>query len=219
LATNNAVPHPVLTDRFAQAFAFASVVHASQTPKGTATPYLSHLMGVASLALEHGADEDAAIAALLHDAPEDQGGYAMLAQIKAPFGDNVAHIVEGCTDTFERKKPEWRKRKKDYIENLDKADLKICLVSVADKLHNARSILHDLRQVGVEVFDRFSATQEQTGWYYGGLARVFHHRLAGEEAEALANALRYATEELGNHKGCEAFRGGAECGFRNDPCP
>jgi len=215
----NDVPHPVLTDRFAQAFAFASVVHASQTRKGTATPYLSHLMGVSSLVLEHGADEDTAIAALLHDAPEDQGGYAMLAQIKARFGDRVAHIVQGCTDTFEKKKPAWRKRKEDYIAHLDQADGATCLVSVADKLHNARSILHDLRQVGVEVFERFSATQEQTGWYYGSLARVFHRRLAGEEAEALANALRHAIEEIGSHKGCEAFRGGAERGLHNQSCP
>jgi len=215
----NAVPHPALTDRFAQAFAFASVVHASQTRKGTATPYLSHLMGVASLVLEHGADEDTAIAALLHDAPEDQGGYAMLAQIKARFGDRVAHIVQGCTDTFEKKKPAWRKRKEDYIAHLEQADGATCLVSVADKLHNARSILHDLRQVGVEVFERFSASQEQTGWYYGSLARVFHRRLAGEEAEALANALRHAIEEIGNHKGCEAFRSGAEHGLHNHSCP
>lgn len=216
---SNAVPHPVLTDRFAQAFAFASVVHASQTRKGTATPYLSHLMGVASLVLEHGADEDTAIAALLHDAPEDQGGYAMLAQIEARFGERVAHIVQGCTDTFEKKKPAWRKRKEDYIAHLEQADSATCLVSVADKLHNARSILHDLRQVGVEVFDRFSATQDQTGWYYGSLARVFHRRLAGEEAEALANALRHAIEEIGSHKGCEAFRSGAESGLHNRSCP
>ena len=216
---SDTVPHPVLTNRFAEAFAFASVVHASQTRKGTATPYLSHLMGVASLVLEHGADEDTAIAALLHDAPEDQGGYAMLAQIRARFGDEVAHIVEGCTDTFERKKPDWRKRKNDYLAHLDGADPKTCLVSVADKLHNARSILHDLRHVGVKVFARFSATQEQTGWYYGSLARVFHHRLAGEDAEALANALRHATNEIGDHQGCEAFRSGAERGIRNDPCP
>jgi (p)ppGpp synthase/HD superfamily hydrolase len=214
----NAVPHPVLTDRFAQAFAFASVVHASQTRKGMATPYLSHLMGVASLVLEHGADEDTAIAALLHDAPEDQGGYAMLAQIKARFGDRVAHIVQGCTDTFERKKPAWRKRKENYIAHLEQADGATCLVSVADKLHNARSILHDLRHTGVEVFERFSATQEQTGWYYGSLARVFHRRLAGEEAEALANALRHAIEEIGDHKGCEAFRRGAESGLHNESC-
>jgi (p)ppGpp synthase/HD superfamily hydrolase len=218
----NAVPHPVLTDRFAQAFAFASVVHASQTRKGTATPYLSHLMGVASLVLEHGADEDTAIAALLHDAPEDQGGYAMLAQIKARFGDHVAHIVQGCTDTFEDPKPNWPKRKTDYIKHLaDESDagMSTCLVSVADKLHNARSILHDLRQVGVAVFRRFSVSQKQTGWYYGSLVRVLHRRLAGEEGEALANALHLAIREIGAHKGCKEFGNGVELGMKGKRCP
>ena len=217
---NHAIPHPVLTDRFAQAFAFASVVHASQTRKGTAIPYLSHLMGVASFVLEHGADEDTAIAALLHDAPEDQGGYAMLAQIKARFGDRVEKIVHGCTDTFEDPKPAWQKRKEDYIAHLDReADMATCLVSVADKLHNARAILHDLRNVGVAVFERFSVSQGQTGWYYGNLARVFHRRLAGEEAEALANALRHAIGEIAGHKGCEGFRAGAKRGMCGEPCP
>src|SRR5258706_6707442 len=103
-----------LTDRFVQALAFANTVHATQTRKGTAVPYVAHAVGVASLVIEHGADEDTAIAALLHDAPEDQGGYAMLAQIKARVGDRVARIVEGCTDTFEDPKPDWCKRKERY---------------------------------------------------------------------------------------------------------
>jgi len=218
----NVVPNPVLTDRFAHAFAFASIVHASQTRKGTAIPYVSHVIGVASLVLEHGADEDTAIAALLHDAPEDQGGYAMLAQIKARFGDRVERIVEGCTDTFESPKPEWEKRKTDYIARLADGrggvDIASCTVSVADKLHNARSILQDLRN-GVAVFDRFSAPQEQQGWYFGSLARVLHKRLAGEPAMPLAGALLHAIEEISAHKGCEMFGVGVEQGFRGAPCP
>jgi (p)ppGpp synthase/HD superfamily hydrolase len=158
----NQVPNPILTDRFAQAFAFASVVHANQTRNGTAIPYVSHVLGVASLVLEHGADEDTAIAALLHDAPEDQGGYAMLAQIKARFGDRVEKIVEGCTDSFEDPKPAWPKRKAAYLAHLGDAeagaDTATCTVSVADKLHNARAILHDLRNVGIAVFARFGAS-------------------------------------------------------------
>jgi (p)ppGpp synthase/HD superfamily hydrolase len=219
----NVVPSPVLTDRFAQAFAFASIVHASQTRKGTAIPYLAHVIAVASFVLEHAADEDTAIAALLHDAPEDQGGYAMLAQIKARFGERVAKIVAGCTDTFEDPKPDWPTRKQQYLAHLadphDGADLATCTVSVADKLHNARSILHDLHNVGIEAFDRFDATQRQLGWYYGSLAQILHRRLAGEPAIALAVALLHALDEIAAYKGCEMFGGGVEHGFRGDPCP
>jgi len=217
------LPAPVLTDRFAQAFAFASIVHASQTRKSTSIPYLAHVMGVASLALEHGADEDTAIAALLHDAPEDQGGYAMLAQIRARFGATVAGIVAGCTDTFEEPKPAWRARKEAYLAHLadvqSDADKRTCIVSAADKLHNARAILHDLRNIGVEVFGRFRATQEQIGWYYGSLAHVLHRRLAGEPALALVDALRHAIEDIGAHKGCSGFGSGAALGLAGQACP
>ena len=219
MTMKNMIPKPVLTDRFAQAFAFASIVHASQTRKGTTIPYVSHVIGVASLVLEHGADEDTAIAALLHDAPEDQGGYAMLAQIKARFGERVEQIVEACSDTFEHPKPKWPKRKEAYLAHLADADIATCIVSVADKVHNARAILHDLRNVGVGVFDRFGATQEQVGWYYGSLAHVLHRRLAGEEAVALAVALRHAIDEIAAHKGCALFAAGVERGRGCEPCP
>lgn len=220
---NNGLPKPVLSDRFTQAFAFASIIHASQTRKGTSIPYLAHLIGVASLVLEHGADEDTAIAALLHDAPEDQGGYAMLAQIKVRFGDRVGKIVEGCTDTFENPKPSWSDRKVAFLANLADsqrgADLATCIVSVADKLHNARAILHDLRYEGIAVFDRFSATQEQVGWYYGSLAQILHRRLSGERAIALAGALLHTLDELAAYKDCEMFGAGVERGFRGEACP
>jgi GTP pyrophosphokinase len=213
------IPNPILTDRFTRAFDFAAVVHASQVRKGTHIPYLAHLMGVASLVLDHGADEDTAIAALLHDAAEDQGGHAMLAQIRARFGERVANIVKGCTDTFEKEKPEWCTRKQNYIEHLRSADLSTCLVSAADKLHNARAILHDIRNSGVAVFQRFSVSQERSGWYYGSVADVLHHRLAGEEGIALAVALRHAIDEIAAHAGCEAFRAGVVRGRRSEACP
>jgi len=213
------LPSPVLTDRFARAFEFASVVHASQVRKGTSIPYIAHLIGVASVVLEHGADEDTAIAALLHDAPEDQGGRAMLAQIKARFGDRVEQIVEGCTDTFEAKKPPWRDRKIAYIQHLESADLATCLVSTADKLHNARAILQDLRNLGPEVFQRFSASQEQTGWYYESVGAALHRRLAGTEAVALANELRHAIGEIAAHKGGDRFRAGVSLAREGAECP
>jgi len=213
------VPKTILTDRFARAFEFASVVHASQLRKGTAIPYLAHLLGVASVVLEHGADEDTAIAALLHDAPEDQGGKAMLAQIGARFGTRVERIVDGCCDTFEAKKPPWPERKTAYVEHLRSADPATCLVSAADKLHNARAILQDLRNFGPGVFDRFNATQEQTGWYYEAVAQALHRRLAGTEAVALANELLHAVSEIAAHKGGDRFREGVALARAGAACP
>ena len=219
----NVVPIPVLTDRFARAFAFASVVHASQTRKGTTIPFVSHVIAVASLVLEQSADEDTAIAALLHDAPATQGGYAMLAQIRARFGDRVARIVAACTDSFEDPKPDWVSRKQQYLANLsnatDGADLSACVISVADNLHDARSILQDLRDTGVMAFDGSHATQEQLGWYYGNLAQILHRRLSGEQSLALAVALLHALDEISAYTGCEDFGAGVEQGFRHDPCP
>ena len=216
--TSQAVPSRVPAGRLSDAFAFACEVHANQVRKGTNIPYIAHLMGVASLALEHGADDDTAVAALLHDAPEDQGGLPMLERIRSRFGADVAKIVEGCTDTFENPKPNWTVRKTAYIGHLQHSDFKVCLVAAADKVHNARAILHDLNNIGPDVFKRFSASAEQTGWYYGGVARVLHQRLAGTDAIALAGALYHAIHEIASHKGGEAFRLGAERGRRGDAC-
>jgi (p)ppGpp synthase/HD superfamily hydrolase len=213
------VPNVVPGARLTEAFAVACEVHADQSRKGTTIPYVSHLMAVASLVLEHGGDEDVAVAALLHDAPEDRGGRAMLEEIRGRFGERVAGIVEGCTDTFEQKKPAWRERKERYIAHLQRADRDTCVVSAADKLHNARSILHDLRNRAPDVFTRFSATELQTGWYYGRMARVLHQRLAGTEGLALATALFHVVDEIAEHRGAGAFRAGAELGKRGEPCP
>lgn len=212
-------PSVVPGARLIVAFALACEVQGNQARKGSSIPYGSHLMGVASHVLEHGGDEDVAIAALLHDAPEDRGGQAMLEEIRNRFGDRVARIVEGCTDTFEAKKPPWHERKERYIEHLQHAELDTCLVSAADKLHNARSILHDLRNRAPDVFTRFSATEEQTGWYYGSMARVLHQRLVGMEGVALATALLHVVDEIAAHRGADAFRAGAELGKRGEPCP
>jgi len=166
---------PKLGDRFDQAFLFASHIHRSQVRKNSGNvPYASHLLGVAALVLEAGGDEDLAIAALLHDAAEDQGGRAMLNEIGNRFGQRVQHVVEGCSDTFELPKPPWMARKQAYISHISKfADFDVCLVSAADKVHNARTILTDHRQIGDEVFDRFKASKEETLWYYGELVPAF----------------------------------------------
>ena len=116
--------------RFHDAVAYAVQLHANQVRKGTDIPYVSHLLGVAGLAMEYGATEDEAIGALLHDAVEDQGGKPTLEEIRRRFGDNVAAIVEGCTDTDVQPKPPWRKRKEAYIDHVRHASPSVCLVSV-----------------------------------------------------------------------------------------
>ena len=173
------VPHPLaaapaLGPRFDRAFAFARGLHADHRRKKTEIPYISHLMGVTSLVLEDGGGEDEAIAALLHDAVEDQGGQQTLGQIHQLFGEHVAAIVEACSDTDVTPKPPWRERKETYIAHLRDPELPIgtIRVSLADKLHNARAILFDLR-AGHDVFSRFNARPDEVQWYYDALATTF----------------------------------------------
>jgi len=167
--------HPRLGPRFNDALVFAATAHQGQVRKGfDHIPYISHLMGVASLALEAGADEDLAIAALLHDAVEDQGGLVMLQRIRATFGERVARVVEGCTDSYEMPKPEWRQRKCEYIRHVrQSADAETCLVSAADKLHNARTVLDEHFEIGDRVFDRFQHGKADTLWYYRAILHAF----------------------------------------------
>ncbi len=163
----------VLTSRFEDALTFAARLHAGQCRKGTTIPYVSHLLGVASIALEHGANEDEAIAALLHDAVEDQGGAATQEIIRRRFGDAVAQIVDGCTDSSTTPKPPWRERKEAYIAHLHDASEPVRLVSASDKLHNARAILRDYRRMGDALWSRFNGGKEGTLWYYHALLEAF----------------------------------------------
>jgi GTP pyrophosphokinase len=165
-----------LGPRFLRAFQFAADKHAGQTRKASTIPYVSHLMGVASLVLEAGGDEDLAIAALLHDVVEDCGGAPMLKEIRRRFGDRVAEIVDGCTDAYEIPKPPWRERKKSYLRRLKKENFDTRLVSAADKLNNVRSILSDYRAIGESVWSRFNGGREGTLWYYQTLRDEFLRR-------------------------------------------
>jgi (p)ppGpp synthase/HD superfamily hydrolase len=162
-----------LSDRFGQALLFAFQLHQRQQRKGSQTPYIAHLLGVTALVLEDGGDEDEAIAALLHDAPEDQGGLATLEEIRQRFGERVAGIVDGCTDTYETPKPPWRQRKEDYLTHLRTATPSIWRVSLADKLHNARTILVDLHSQGGQVWQRFNGGKAGSLWYYRSLVQTF----------------------------------------------
>jgi len=165
-----------LTARFEQALLFANRKHAGQMRKGTPAPYISHLMGVAGLVLEAGGDEDLAIAALLHDVAEDCGGRSLLREVRRRFGARVAHIVDGCTDTYETPKPPWRQRKEDYIRHLRDADDDVHLVSTADKVHNLRHILTDYREGGEQIWNRFNGGRDGTVWYYRALHKEFRRR-------------------------------------------
>ena len=155
---------PILTGRFEEALIFAAHLHATQLRKGTEIPYFAHLMAVASLVITHGGDEDEVIAALLHDAVEDQG--VSLEQIQGRFGKQVAAVVDGCTDTDEVPKPPWRERKERYVQHLAPASRSVKLVAAADKLDNASAIIRDYRTYGREVWKRFRAGREEQLWFY-----------------------------------------------------
>jgi GTP pyrophosphokinase len=193
--------NPENTGRFPEALVMAHDLHAKQVRKGTPIPYFAHLMSVAALVMEAGGDEDEAIAALLHDAVEDQGGLATLREIRDRFGDRVAAIVEGCTDATSTPKPPWRQRKEAYLAHLNHASQSVRRVSLADKLHNARTILRDLRLNGPEIWNRFRGGRDGSLWYYRQLADFFSAEhlspQAAELAEIVAEIERLAVKTAG----------------------
>jgi (p)ppGpp synthase/HD superfamily hydrolase len=182
----------VLTDRFDRALLYATHVHGGQVRKGTSTPYLAHLLAVAATVLEYGGDEDLAIAALLHDSVEDQGGKARLEDVHNRFGERVAQIVKACSDSLAdtakgEPKAHWKERKEAYLAHLRTAESDILRVSLADKVHNARAILRDLRkpEIGERIWSRFGAPKGETLWYYDSLATTFCEMLPGQLSEEL----------------------------------
>ena len=184
---NPNLPHPGhFTARFEKALVYATRLHNGQSRKSTPIPYIAHLLAVTAMVIEWGGDEEIAIAALLHDAVEDQGGLSTLEEIRGLFGDRVARIVEACSDSYEIPKPPWRERKEKYIHRLRGEGHEVLLVSLADKLHNARSILRDLRSMGPSALDRFRGGRDGTLWYYHTLVIVF------KEAENSINVEEFA---------------------------
>jgi (p)ppGpp synthase/HD superfamily hydrolase len=168
---------PKLGDKFSEALAYAAELHGRQTRKGGDVPYIGHLMSVSALVIEAGGSEMQAIAGLLHDAVEDQGGEPTRAEIEARFGPEVAKIVAECSDTDQTPKPPWRARKQQYIAHLESASVDTVLVSLADKVDNARAILRDLRLHRDALWQRFSVTDPQQHlWYYRGLLEAFEKR-------------------------------------------
>jgi len=197
-------PEPILGTRFEEALVFAARLHRGQTRKGSEVPYVAHLLAVAAIALEHGATEDEAIAALLHDSIEDQsasfgGAEKLRAEIRARFGEAVLAVVEGCTDADTIPKPPWRERKQRYLEHLAKAQRSVLLVACADKLHNVRSTVADLaRSEDREAYwKRFNGGRDGTLWYYRTLARIFLEHFPGALSEDLARAVLELTSITG----------------------
>lgn len=200
----------VLTDRFAHAVEYARIAHAGQVRKGTEIPYLTHLLGVATLVIEHGGSEDQAIAGLLHDTIEDCGeGHEAI--IRAQFGDAVARMVRACTDgtaetkgahtTPESKRADWRRRKQAYLAHLADADDEVLLVSGCDKLHNAMAIVRDLEDpaVGASVFERFTGGRQGTLWYYDALGDTLSSRaspVSSRLSEVVARMKALSSEAL-----------------------
>lgn len=175
----------LLSRRFNEALHLAADLHQRQTRKGTTIPYVAHLLGVCSLVLEAAGDEDQAIAALLHDAVEDQGGEPTRRLIEERFGMRVAGIVIECSDTNEDPKPAWHLRKESYLEHLRTASDDAILVSLADKVHNARSILAGYHQIGPRVWDRFNAQKADQLRYYRTLVERFRERYKGPLVDEL----------------------------------
>ena len=190
-------PHPTscLTARFTKALVYATKLHAGQCRKGTSIPYISHLLGVASLAFEYGPDqkepiEDLAIAALLHDAVEDQGGAATLRVITRRFGKTVAAIVDGCSDADVVPKPPWQRRKEAYLERLTRESPDVRFVSACDKLHNVRAIIRDYRTHGDRLWKRFGGGKDGPLWYYGALVKVYREEECAPLIKDLAREVR-----------------------------
>ena len=187
-------PAIYLTERFQSAMAYATEQHKDQSRKSTTITYICHPFGVASLVLEAGGDEDQAIAALLHDVPEDCGGEPRLKEIAEKFGPRVEGIVRGCSDSLvedpEEKAP-WKERKEVHINHLYDADLDTLTVTAADKAHNARSIATDLQNQGPELWKRFNANREDIIWYYESVFAVLQER---KVSPALLTPLRNAID-------------------------
>ena len=189
-----------LTSRFEKALCLAFRLHEHQVRKGNDVPYMAHLMAVSSLVLDNGGSEDQAIAALLHDAVEDQGGAATRQLILEQFGEEVAHIVDGCTDTDQTPKPAWRQRKETYLAHLRDAPAEVRLVSIADKIHNARSILIDYRSIGDSLWQRFKGGKAGTLWYYHALVDIFlttGPQLLAEELQRVVEQIDVLVQEHG----------------------
>jgi (p)ppGpp synthase/HD superfamily hydrolase len=178
-----------LSETFDDALTYASRLHRDQVRKGSGVPYIAHLLSVSSRVISAGGSEVQAIAGLLHDAAEDQGGAATLDEIRTRFGAPVAQIVSDCTDSWVEPKPAWRPRKQTYLAALPGKPATSLLVSLADKVDNAQAILADYRHMGDDLWSRFTGGREGTIWYYRTLSTIFARALPGPLTDELARTV------------------------------
>ena len=181
-----------LSRQFEKALIYATRIHGGQLRKKTRIPYIAHILGVCAIAMEYGANETEAIAALLHDAVEDCGGAKRLRDIERKFGKKVAKIVQGCTDTDQAPKPPWLERKKAYVAHVRHAPMSTRLVSASDKLHNVRAILMDYRKEGERLWSRFNRGKQGALWYYRALVNAF----TGKRVQPLVQELNRTLTQL-----------------------
>ncbi len=180
-----------VSDRICDAFCFAAALHAGQRRKISGEPYLAHLMAVAALVREHGGDEDEVVAALLHDAVEDQGGWSTLEEIRRRFGRRAAKIVEGCSETAETPKPPWRPRKEAQLARLRAASASVRLIAAADKLHNVRCLLREYRRGGEAIWAHFHGGREGALWHSRAVADALNQ---GGDSPLVAELQRAVAE-------------------------
>lgn len=186
-----------LSSRFTEALGYAAELHAHQRRKVSGEPYVAHLLAVTAVALQYGAGEDEAIAALLHDAIEDQGGAAIREEIRRRFGAEVVEIVDGCTDTDATPKPPWRRRKEAYLTRLRHASASVRLIKAADTLHNVRSVLAEYRLHGESLWRHFRGGREGSLWYYRAVTDTLMQVEATPAAEELDRTLRQLEDLVG----------------------
>ena len=189
-----------LTERFMEALNFSLDLNRNQVRRRSQTPYIAHLLAVAAIVLENGGDEDQTIAALLHDAAEDSGGVKTLLEIRRRFGERVARIVQGCSDSVlntGQERAAWKTRKSAYIASIKEKSADVVLVCLADKIHNARSVLSNYKMVGNSAWHRFKNDKEGTLWYYRSMVEAFKPTTKGLLAQsALAQEFEYIVNEI-----------------------
>lgn len=193
-----------LTSRFEEALLAAARWHAAQTRKLSAAPYVGHLLAVCATVLAHGGDEDDAIAALLHDAVEDQGGRQTRDEIARRFGARVAQIVDGCTDATEMPKPPWRERKEAHLARLADVSAAVCLVEAADKLDNVRALVREYRRHGPGVWSHFHGGREGTLWYYRAMLGAIRRAAPPDLTEELEQAVGQLEQAVARGEGTSA---------------
>lgn len=203
---SNKTNNSLLSPKFALALQFANEIHSKQSRKGLGAPYISHLMAVSGLVMEYGGNETQAIAALLHDAAEDCGGRPMLETVRVLFGDEVALIVEACTDTFDDPKPEWRPRKETYLKAMAKKPGTTKLVCCADKLHNITNTLRDIRIVGAVAWKRKmvktpNGSSAKQCWYYLGCLKALSTKWNNPILDEFARSVVVLCEQVGTDEG------------------